>query len=198
VKPEEIRREIKRLEDRRLRLAPEVMGGTPSAVEEDRRLERRIMELASSDRDTRADELRESWRRTPGRGRMTLALTDRQAKILAACGLCSRPLDWRAAKRALESGEAHPPDIYCRRCGIRARAGIPGAEAVAAMDELYRLDERTRTGSDEETTILVCPNPHANLVDAGGVTFVDGRAEVPRSLARKYLQDMDGYTTEED
>ncbi len=63
MKPEEARREIKRLEDRRLRIAPEVMGGNPSAVEEDRGLERRIMELASTDRETRADELREAWRR---------------------------------------------------------------------------------------------------------------------------------------
>ncbi len=63
MKPEEARREIKRLEDRRLRIAPEVMGGNPSAVEEDRGLERRIMELASTDRESRADELREAWRR---------------------------------------------------------------------------------------------------------------------------------------
>ncbi len=67
MKPEEARREIKRLEDRRLRIAPEVMGGNPSAVEEDRGLERRIMELARTDRETRADELREAWRmRHPG------------------------------------------------------------------------------------------------------------------------------------
>ena len=63
MKPEEVKREIKRLEDRRLQLAPEVMGGNPSAVEEDRGLERRIMELAGSERDARADELREAWRR---------------------------------------------------------------------------------------------------------------------------------------
>jgi hypothetical protein len=67
VRPEEVRHEIKRLEDERLRLAPEVMGGNPSAVEEDRRLERRIMELAGSEREARADELREAWRkRHPG------------------------------------------------------------------------------------------------------------------------------------
>jgi len=63
VKPEDVRREIRRLEERRLRIAPEVMGGNREALEEDKRLERRIMELASSDRDTRADELREAWRR---------------------------------------------------------------------------------------------------------------------------------------
>ena len=67
MKPEDVRREIKRLEDRRLRIAPEVMGGNPSAAAEDRRLERRIMELASTDREARADELRAAWRkRHPG------------------------------------------------------------------------------------------------------------------------------------
>ena len=63
MKPEEVSREILRLEDKRLRLAPEVMGGDPEALEEDKRLERRIMELASTDREARSDELRESWRR---------------------------------------------------------------------------------------------------------------------------------------
>ena len=67
MKPEEVRRKIKRLEDRRLRLAPEVMGGDPQAFEEDERLERRIMELADADREARANELREAWRKNhPG------------------------------------------------------------------------------------------------------------------------------------
>ena len=69
MKPEDARREIKRLEDERLRLAPEVMGGDREAFARDRDLERRIMELASTDRETRADELREAWRkRHPGGG----------------------------------------------------------------------------------------------------------------------------------
>ena len=63
MKPENARREIKRLEAPRLRIAPDVMGGNPSAVEEDRGLERRIVELASAEREGRADELREAWRR---------------------------------------------------------------------------------------------------------------------------------------
>ncbi len=46
MRTEELRQEILRLEERRLRMAPEVMGGEPGAVEEDRRLERRIRELA--------------------------------------------------------------------------------------------------------------------------------------------------------
>lgn len=59
MKPDEARREIRRLEDERLRIAPEVMGGDRRAFEEDRRLERRIMELASTDR--------EAWRKNhPG------------------------------------------------------------------------------------------------------------------------------------
>ncbi len=67
MKPDEARREIRRLEDERLRIAPEVMGGNRQAFEEDRRLERRIMELAGTDRAARADELREAWRKNhPG------------------------------------------------------------------------------------------------------------------------------------
>jgi hypothetical protein len=107
----------------------------------------------------------------------------------------------RGARVALEArySNAQQDEKRAREAHDQAGADRAKAEAVAAMDELYRLDEQTRTGSDEDTVSLVCPNPHANLVDAGGVTFVDGRAEgVPRSLARKYLQDFGGYTTEED
>ena len=46
MRSEELRQEILRLEERRLRIAPEVMGSEPRAVEEDRRLEGRIRELA--------------------------------------------------------------------------------------------------------------------------------------------------------
>jgi hypothetical protein len=47
---DETRSGILRLEDERLRLAPEVLGGDPAAVAEDRRLEKRIRELAGSGR----------------------------------------------------------------------------------------------------------------------------------------------------
>jgi hypothetical protein len=63
MNPDEVRREVKSLEDERLRLAPEVTGGDPAAVEEDRRLEERIRELASTEREARSDELRAAWRR---------------------------------------------------------------------------------------------------------------------------------------
>ena len=63
MKPEEVRTEILRLEEERLRLAPEVMGGDYAALEEDKRLERRIMELANAERDARSSELMEGWRR---------------------------------------------------------------------------------------------------------------------------------------
>jgi hypothetical protein len=70
-----------------------------------------------------------------------LQLTDRQAKILAACALCHRPLDWRGVKAALESGEVHPPDMYCRGCGIRSRRGVPAGEALtAALTMLRRIE----------------------------------------------------------
>ncbi len=41
-----MKQEILQLEERRLLLAREVMGGEPGAVEEDRRLEVRIRDLA--------------------------------------------------------------------------------------------------------------------------------------------------------
>ncbi len=46
MRAEERRQEILRLEERRLRMAPEVMGNKPGAVEEDRRFESRIRGLA--------------------------------------------------------------------------------------------------------------------------------------------------------
>ena len=55
VRPEEVRREVKRLEGERLRLAPEVMGGDPAAAREDRRLEQRIRKLAGSERGHHPD-----------------------------------------------------------------------------------------------------------------------------------------------
>ena len=46
VRSDETRRDVKRLEDERLRLAPEVMGGDPEAIAKDKRLEERIREIA--------------------------------------------------------------------------------------------------------------------------------------------------------
>ena len=63
MNPEEARREAKRLEDERLRLAPAVTGGDPAAVEEDRRLEKRIRELAGSRRGHHPDGAIEPGRR---------------------------------------------------------------------------------------------------------------------------------------
>jgi hypothetical protein len=48
VKPDDVREEILRLEEERLRIASDVMGGDPAAVAKDRRLEERIRELADS------------------------------------------------------------------------------------------------------------------------------------------------------
>ena len=63
MKPDKVRKEIKRLEDERLRLSPRVMGGDAEALEEDRRLEARIRELASTGRGTGPDRAREPGRR---------------------------------------------------------------------------------------------------------------------------------------
>lgn len=63
MNPEEVRWEIGRLEDERLRLSSEVMGGDPEAVEEDLRLEARIRRLASTGRGDQPDRAREPGRR---------------------------------------------------------------------------------------------------------------------------------------
>jgi len=54
--PEELREEILRLEEERIRMAPEVMGGEPEALERDRRLETRIRELARLSEPGREDD----------------------------------------------------------------------------------------------------------------------------------------------
>ncbi len=67
MKPDQVRDEVRRLEDERLRLAPEVMVGNPEALERDKRLEARIRELAGPSREERAAQLREAWLRNhPG------------------------------------------------------------------------------------------------------------------------------------
>ena len=67
MNPDQLRDEVRRLEDERLRLAPEVMAGNPEAFERDKRLEARIRELAGPSREERAAQLREAWLRNhPG------------------------------------------------------------------------------------------------------------------------------------
>ena len=67
MKPDEVREEVFRLEQERRRLAPEVMGGDPAALEEDTRLERRIMELARAEEGGRPDKAIDPGRRdNPG------------------------------------------------------------------------------------------------------------------------------------
>ena len=90
-----------------------------------------------------------------------------------------------AEKRAREAGDL--PGIDAAK-----------AEQVAAMDEISCIDLATRTGGDEERVTLVCANPYANLTDANGITFVDGRAEgVRRSVAVEYVRSLEGYSLEE-
>ncbi len=67
MNPDQVRDEVRRLEDERLRLAPEVLAGNPEAFERDKRLEARIRELAGPSREERAAQLREAWLRNhPG------------------------------------------------------------------------------------------------------------------------------------
>ena len=68
MNPGGVREEIKRLEEKRLLLAPKVTGGNSEAVEEDRGLERRIMELAGPEREVCADEPRGPRRKNRSEG----------------------------------------------------------------------------------------------------------------------------------
>lgn len=103
-----------------------------------------------------------------------------------------------AAKLEARYGNAQQDEKAAREAHDQVGVDRAKAEQVAALDALHALRENKRTGADEGTVALICPNPDANLTDSNGVTFVDGRAEgVPRPLATKYTQDLDGYTIEE-
>lgn len=81
------------------------------------------------------------------------------------------------------------------------QAGVEKAtqEQQAALNELYELEEARRTNAHEERVTVISPNSAANLTDALGTTFVDGRAKgVCLSVAQKYLQDFDGYQVEKE
>lgn len=80
-----------------------------------------------------------------------------------------------------------------------AAASEAKGRAVEAADELYRLQEETRSGVDEEgrqLVTLVAPNENANVTDSNGVEFVDGKAKVERHLAEAYVQNLEGYDLE--
>ena len=83
-----------------------------------------------------------------------------------------------------------------------ARQSVPGnihedvvaafeakGEQIAALKELDVLSQP----EVEETVTLVGPNPRANVTDVNGTVFRDGKAEVSRSLAERYVGDFEGY-----
>ena len=84
----------------------------------------------------------------------------------------------------------------------REAGDLPGidkakAEQVAAMNEVAAIDLTARTGSDEERVTLLAANPYANVVDANGVEFKNGRAEgVRRSVAVEYTRSLEWYSIE--
>ena len=92
-------------------------------------------------------------------------------------------LDEQAAR------ESRPGDIH----EDTAAAYEAKKEQVQALKELDKAIAESR--EEEETVTLTGPNPRANLTDANGVTFKDGKAEgVPKSLAMRYVNDFDGYS----
>lgn len=102
-----------------------------------------------------------------------------------------------------EKPEYNPQAEYDRAQADEAEARVRGGDPVAIMEAKSRqakaLDALAEAGrpDEEERVVLISPNPHANVTDSQGLTFVDGRAEgVPLSLARKYEADFSGYTIE--
>lgn len=73
-------------------------------------------------------------------------------------------------------------------------AGAYEAKKVQAQ-ALQELDNAVAESRNKEGTVtLIGPNPRANLTDANGVTFKDGKAEnVSKALAERYVNDFDGY-----
>jgi len=78
------------------------------------------------------------------------------------------------------------------------RAGVRDAQDKASniVMEMQRHDYVRVHGDDKDVVVLVSPNERANLTDSNGVQFVDGRAQVPRAMAVRYLE-LDGYSIEE-
>lgn len=65
------------------------------------------------------------------------------------------------------------------------------AVAAEAMDEIHNLG----SGDKEDTVTLTGPNDRANVTDANGVRFVNGKAEdVPKSVADFYVNELEGYS----
>jgi len=111
--------------------------------------EERLGMIAAQQLDAHLEDEDQHFR--GGEGRITLQLTDRQAQILAACALCSRPLKWRSVKPSLETGEVHPPDIFCRRCEAPATRGeiTPEVALKAALRMLGRIERAGLTSHYE-------------------------------------------------
>ena len=103
-------------------------------------------------------------------------------------------------KAGIEYGEAQAAEAKARGSypdhihEDTAAAREAKQKAVKAADELYRLSEETRTGSDGETVTLLAPNPNISVTDTNGIKFVEGKAEnVDKALAERYVKDFEGY-----
>jgi hypothetical protein len=70
-------------------------------------------------------------------------------------------------------------------------------EKIQAENDLYRIEqERAHPERYEPTVILVAPSDIA-FTDSAGIEWVDGRATVPKSVAERYVNDLEGYEIEE-
>jgi hypothetical protein len=72
------------------------------------------------------------------------------------------------------------------------------AEAIRAADDMAKAaDQIAHPERYEEKVILLSPNERANLTDSNGVRFEDGKALLPRSVAERYVDTLDGYEIQE-
>jgi hypothetical protein len=110
-------------------------------------------------------------------------------------------LEQAQRKTAAQSkyGEAQLAEQQAREAHDQEGIDAAKVEQQQALDELFAVDEEIRTFANEERVVLISPNPRANIVDSNGLEFRDGRAEgVRKSVAERYVFDLDGYTIEEE
>lgn len=91
------------------------------------------------------------------------------------------------ADEAKARGSNYPDNIHEDTTAAREAK----QRAVKAADEIYRMEEAARLGSDGEKVTLVGPNPNISVVDTNGIEFKNGKAEnVDKALAERYVKDF--------
>lgn len=103
----------------------------------------------------------------------------------------------KQTKAEVKYAQAQDKEAAAREKGPRNHGAdlVEVAEAKKEQIEAILEAEEAAAGKPEDTVTLVGPNDKANVTDANGVKFVNGKAEdVPQSLAERYVADLDGYS----